>query len=167
MSSWPTSPSPKCPLPTWGLLPKSSAGSASSKTPTGASLPRRYRHQSPWGCSNIPLPLQGVTPAWYFLHTQDTVVALQALAKYATLTYGDNGDFTVTVTSPMGTALDFELHNSNRLVLQRAALGELPGTYRVQARGQGCALVQVGTSWGPRPPCGARSVALTLPCHPR
>ncbi|NXG70155.1 A2ML1 protein, partial [Baryphthengus martii] len=87
-----------------------------------------------------------------FASTQDTVVALQALAKYATLTYGDNGDFTVTVTSPTGTRQDFALHNGNRLVLQRAALGQLPGTYGVQTHGQGCALVQVGTSQGPCPP---------------
>lgn len=78
-------------------------------------------------------------------------MALQALAKYAALTYSSNGDFTVTVTSPTGTMQDFVLHNSNRLVLQRAALHELPGTYRVQARRQGCALVQVGTAWGLHP----------------
>uniref|UniRef100_A0A8C3UEH7 Alpha-macroglobulin receptor-binding domain-containing protein n=1 Tax=Catharus ustulatus TaxID=91951 RepID=A0A8C3UEH7_CATUS len=84
-----------------------------------------------------------------FASTQDTVVALQALAKYAALTYGDNGDFTVTVTSPTGTVQDFVLDSSNRLVLQRAALAELPGTYRLQTRGQGCALVQVGTAWAP------------------
>jgi len=89
-----------------------------------------------------------VTLARCFLHVQDTVVALQALAKYASLTYSSNGDFTVTVTSPTGTAQDFALHSGNRLVLQRAALHELPGTYGVRARGQGCALVQVGTAPG-------------------
>uniref|UniRef100_A0A8B9RT49 Alpha-macroglobulin receptor-binding domain-containing protein n=1 Tax=Accipiter nisus TaxID=211598 RepID=A0A8B9RT49_9AVES len=73
-----------------------------------------------------------------FASTQDTVVALQALAKYAALTYSSNGDFTVTVTSPTGTTQDFVLHNSNRLVLQRADLHQLPGTYGVRARGQGC-----------------------------
>lgn len=78
-------------------------------------------------------------------------MALQALAKYAALTYGSNGDFTVTVTAPKGTAQDFVLDSSNRLVLQRAALPELPGTYGLRARGQGCALVQVGTAWAPRP----------------
>ena len=93
----------------------------------------------------------GVTLTLCFLHSQDTVVALQALAKYAALTYGSNGDFTVTVTSPTGTVQDFVLHNSNRLVLQRAALHELPGTYGVRARGQGCALVQVGIARRPHP----------------
>lgn len=94
-------------------------------------------------------------------------MALQALAKYAALTYSSNGDFTVTVTSPAGTTQDFTLHNSNRLVLQRAALQELPGTYGVRARGQGCALVQVGTVRGPPSPRSACSVALTLLRHPR
>ncbi|XP_050841508.1 alpha-2-macroglobulin-like protein 1 isoform X2 [Serinus canaria] len=78
-----------------------------------------------------------------FASTQDTVVALQALAKYAALTYGSNGDITVTVTSPTGTVQDFVLDSSNRLVLQQAALRELPGTYGLRARGQGCALAQV------------------------
>uniref|UniRef100_A0A663FGJ2 Alpha-macroglobulin receptor-binding domain-containing protein n=1 Tax=Aquila chrysaetos chrysaetos TaxID=223781 RepID=A0A663FGJ2_AQUCH len=84
-----------------------------------------------------------------FASTQDTVVALQALAKYAALTYGSNGDFTVTVTSPTGTAQDFVLHNSNRLVLQRAALHQLPGTYGVRARGQGCVTLRYNV---PPPP---------------
>ncbi|KAF4797275.1 alpha-2-macroglobulin-like protein 1 [Turdus rufiventris] len=87
-----------------------------------------------------------------FASTQDTVVALQALAKYAALTYGNNGNFTVTVTSPTGTAQDFVLDSSNRLVLQRAALAELPGTYRLQTRGQGCALAQVTLRYNVPPP---------------
>lgn len=89
-------------------------------------------------------------------------MALQALAKYAALTYGSNGDFTVAVTSPKGTAQDFVLDSSNQLVLQRAALPELPGTYGLRARGQGCALVQVGTAWAPRP-CPVPVPALASP----
>ncbi|XP_064255674.1 pregnancy zone protein-like [Passer domesticus] len=100
-----------------------------------------------------------------FASTQDTVVALQALAKYAALTYGSNGDVTVTVTSPTGMVQDFVLDSSNRLVLQRAALPELPGTYGLRARGQGCALVQVGAAWAPCPgPCACALTGLTLCC---
>ncbi|NXK69592.1 A2ML1 protein, partial [Sylvietta virens] len=100
-----------------------------------------------------------------FASTQDTVVALQALAKYAALTHGSNGDFTVTVTSPTGTVQDFVLDGSNRLVLQRTALPELPGTYGLRARGQGCALVQVGTAWAPCPRlCPCPLAGLTLCC---
>ncbi|NXP00561.1 A2ML1 protein, partial [Certhia brachydactyla] len=87
-----------------------------------------------------------------FASTQDTVVALQALAKYAALTYGSNGDITVTVTSPTGTVQDFVLDSNNQLVLQRAALPELPGTYRLRVRGQGCALAQVTLRYNVPPP---------------
>ncbi|NWU56122.1 A2ML1 protein, partial [Dromas ardeola] len=102
-----------------------------------------------------------------FASTQDTVVALQALAKYAALTYSSNGDFTVTVTSPAGTAQDFVLHNSNRLVLQRAALQELPGTYRVRARGQGCALVQATLRYNMPPPPSTGTFDLHVETEPR
>ncbi|KAM6043021.1 alpha-2-macroglobulin-like protein 1 [Theristicus caerulescens] len=101
-----------------------------------------------------------------FASTQDTVVALQALAKYAALTYGSNGDFTVTVTSPTGTAQDFALHKSNRLVLQRAALHELPGTYRVRAHGQGCALVQVTLRYNVPPPPSTGTFDLRVETEP-
>ncbi|NXJ21718.1 A2ML1 protein, partial [Dicrurus megarhynchus] len=101
-----------------------------------------------------------------FASTQDTVVALQALAKYATLTYGSNGDFTVTVTSPKGTAQDFVLDSSNRLVLQRAALPELPGTYGLRARGQGCALVQVTLRYNVPPPPSTGAFELRVQTEP-
>ncbi|NWV43934.1 A2ML1 protein, partial [Grantiella picta] len=101
-----------------------------------------------------------------FASTQDTVVALQALAKYATLTHGSNGDFTVTVTSPTGTARDFVLDSSNRLVLQQAALPELPGTYRLRGRGQGCALVQVTLRYNVPPPPSPGAFELRVKTEP-
>ncbi|NXC66752.1 A2ML1 protein, partial [Anhinga anhinga] len=102
-----------------------------------------------------------------FASTQDTVVALQALVKYAALTYGSNGDFTVTVTSPTGTAQDFVLHKSNRLVLQWTALHELPGTYRVRAHGQGCTLVQVTLRYSMPPPPSTGMFNLRVETEPR
>ncbi|NXS87567.1 A2ML1 protein, partial [Erpornis zantholeuca] len=101
-----------------------------------------------------------------FASTQDTVVALQALAKYSTLTHGSNGDFRVTVTSPKGTAQDFVLDSSNRLVLQRAALPELPGTYGLRARGQGCALVQVTLRYNVPPPPSTGAFELRVQTEP-
>ncbi|NXN78808.1 A2ML1 protein, partial [Bombycilla garrulus] len=101
-----------------------------------------------------------------FASTQDTVVALQALAKYAALTYGSNGDFTVTVTSPTGTVQDFVLDSSNRLVLQRAALPELPGTYGLRARGQGCALAQVTLRYNVPPPPSTGTFELRVETEP-
>ncbi|CAN8201949.1 unnamed protein product [Coccothraustes coccothraustes] len=101
-----------------------------------------------------------------FASTQDTVVALQAMAKYATLTYGSNGDVTVMVTSPTGTVQDFVLDSSNRLVLQRAALRELPGTYRLRARGQGCALAQVTLRYNVPPPPSTGAFELRVETEP-
>ncbi|NWV71071.1 A2ML1 protein, partial [Malurus elegans] len=101
-----------------------------------------------------------------FASTQDTVVALQALAKFATLTHGNNGDFTVTVTSPSGTAQDFVLDSGNRLVLQQAALAELPGTFGLRGRGQGCALVQVTLRYNVPPPPGAKVLELRVQTEP-
>ncbi|NWS36404.1 A2ML1 protein, partial [Polioptila caerulea] len=101
-----------------------------------------------------------------FASTQDTVVALQALAKYAALTHGSNGDITVTVTSPTGTVQDFVLDSSNRLVLQRAALPELPGTYRLRAQGQGCALAQVTLRYNVPPPPSTGAFELRVETEP-
>ncbi|XP_053856132.1 alpha-2-macroglobulin-like protein 1 isoform X2 [Vidua macroura] len=101
-----------------------------------------------------------------FASTQDTVVALQALAKYAALTYGSNGDITVTVTSPSGTVQDFVLDSSNRLVLQRAALPKLPGTYGLRARGQGCALAQVTLRYNVPPPPSTGAFELRVETEP-
>ncbi|NXI35586.1 A2ML1 protein, partial [Galbula dea] len=101
-----------------------------------------------------------------FASTQDTVVALQALAKYAGLTYSDNGNLTVTVTSPAGTGEEFVLHNRNRLVLQRAALHQLPGTYVLRAHGQGCALVQVTLRYNVPPPPSTGTFDLRVETEP-
>ncbi|NWQ67152.1 A2ML1 protein, partial [Neopipo cinnamomea] len=89
-----------------------------------------------------------------FASTQDTVVALQALAKYAALTFGSDGAsrLAVAVTSPAGRVQDLVLDRSSRLVLQRAALSELPGAYGLRARGGGCALVQVTLRYNVPPP---------------
>ncbi|XP_059583045.1 alpha-2-macroglobulin-like protein 1 [Alligator mississippiensis] len=78
-----------------------------------------------------------------FASTQDTVVALQALAKYAALTYSVSGDMTVTVKSQGSFQQEFHVDNTNRLVLQQATLPQIPGEYTVMTQGQGCALVQL------------------------
>ncbi|NXG03060.1 A2ML1 protein, partial [Sakesphorus luctuosus] len=103
-----------------------------------------------------------------FASTQDTVVALQALAKYAALTFGSNGDssLTVTVTSPGDTAQDFVLDRSNRLVLRREALRQLPGAYGLRARGQGCALVQVTLRYNVPPPPSTGAFELRVKTEP-
>ncbi|XP_062451350.1 alpha-2-macroglobulin-like protein 1 [Rhea pennata] len=102
-----------------------------------------------------------------FASTQDTVVALQALAKYATLTYSGNGDLVVTVKSATGATQEFFLENNNRLVLQQGALHELPGQYVVQTRGQGCALVQVTLRYNVPPPPSTGTLDLRVETEPK
>ncbi|XP_073451731.1 alpha-2-macroglobulin-like protein 1 [Aquarana catesbeiana] len=74
--------------------------------------------------------------------TQDTVVALQAMAKYAEATYSGKGDIEVTVTSKTGFLEKFHVDNKNRLLLQKRTLPTIPGEYTVTATGGGCVFVQ-------------------------
>ncbi|XP_053360071.1 alpha-2-macroglobulin-like protein 1 [Clarias gariepinus] len=87
-----------------------------------------------------------------FESTQDTVVALQALAKYSLATYSPQGALTVTVTSPSGLKNTFNITQSNRLLYQEAQLQEVPGNYSVNAKGQGCVYVQFSLQYNIPPP---------------
>lgn len=74
---------------------------------------------------------------------QDTVVALQALARYGAATYSPEGSTTVTVTSLGGLNKEFTVEQSNRLLYQEEPLGEVPGEYTIRAEGRSCVLAQV------------------------
>ncbi len=74
---------------------------------------------------------------------QDTVVALQALAKYSAAIYNPEGSITVTVTSPSGQRNQFTVNRNNRLLYQEKQLQEAMGTYKLRAKGRGCVFVQV------------------------
>ncbi|KAG2469586.1 A2ML1 protein, partial [Polypterus senegalus] len=78
-----------------------------------------------------------------FSSTQDTVVALQALALYASQTYKPDGSSTVTISTSQGFQAQFHLDQSNRLLYQERILPEIPGTYSVQAEGDVCSFVQL------------------------
>ncbi|XP_077662124.1 alpha-2-macroglobulin-like protein 1 [Eretmochelys imbricata] len=102
-----------------------------------------------------------------FASTQDTVVALQALAKYAALTYSTSGAVSVTVSSQAGARQQFHVENANRLVLQRAALQEIPGQYTVQASGEGCVFVQLTLRYNVPPPKSAVTFDLQVETEPK
>ncbi|XP_075468695.1 alpha-2-macroglobulin-like protein 1 [Ascaphus truei] len=87
-----------------------------------------------------------------FSSTQDTVVALQALAKYAEATFSDKGDVTIEVQSQARFVELFHVDNSNRLLLQRASLSDIPGEYTVTATGSGCVYVQTVLRYNVPPP---------------
>uniref|UniRef100_A0A8D3ECJ0 Si:ch211-212c13.8 n=1 Tax=Scophthalmus maximus TaxID=52904 RepID=A0A8D3ECJ0_SCOMX len=75
-----------------------------------------------------------------FSSTQDTVVALQALALYSTLVFSPAGSSAVTVKSPSGT-LNFEVNQSNKLLYQEETLQDVTGTYGVEVKGTTCASI--------------------------
>ncbi|KAL8202401.1 UNVERIFIED_CONTAM: hypothetical protein K2H54_013100, partial [Gekko kuhli] len=77
-----------------------------------------------------------------FSSTQDTVVALQALSRYAAVTYREIEGVQVLVKSSTGSRQEFHVDKGNRLVLQQAPLPEVPGQYKVEVSGSGCAYVQ-------------------------
>ncbi|GAA6073910.1 alpha-2-macroglobulin-like protein 1 isoform X2 [Tachysurus ichikawai] len=92
-----------------------------------------------------------------FASTQDTVVALQALAKYSYATYSPEGSVTVTIKSPSGLINKFTINQSNRLLYQERALQEVPGDYNVKAKGKGCVYVQFNLRYYIPPPPGLSS----------
>ncbi|XP_067883774.1 murinoglobulin-1-like [Heterodontus francisci] len=77
-----------------------------------------------------------------FASTQDTVVALQALALYAELTHVSDPDSTLSITSEAKFHREFHIDSSNQLVLQRQKLAEIPGDYTVQISGTSCLLLE-------------------------
>ncbi|KAK5621424.1 hypothetical protein CRENBAI_006807 [Crenichthys baileyi] len=95
---------------------------------------------------------QQQNPFGGFSSTQDTVVALQALAKYAAATYSPQGTTTVTVTSLGGLRKEFRVTQSNRLLYQEEKLREVPGEYTIRASGQSCVLAQISMYYNIPPP---------------
>ncbi|CAL9684247.1 unnamed protein product [Knipowitschia caucasica] len=95
---------------------------------------------------------QQQNPYGGFSSTQDTVVALQALSKYAAATYSEQGSTAVKVTSLGGLSTDFTVDQSNRLLYQEENLPEVPGEYTVRAEGQGCVLAQISMHYNIPPP---------------
>ncbi len=72
---------------------------------------------------------------------QDTVVALQALADFASLAYGDAGSTSVEVSGD-GIQETFSVSSDNKLLLQRQQI-VLPNVINFKVAGDGCVFVQV------------------------
>ncbi|XP_067363562.1 alpha-2-macroglobulin-like isoform X2 [Channa argus] len=77
-----------------------------------------------------------------FSSTQDTVVALQALALYSTLVFSPEGSSTVTVQSPSGQ-LTFDVNQDNKLLYQEKMLQDVTGKYSLEVKGSACASMQL------------------------
>ncbi|XP_030832876.1 uncharacterized protein LOC757285 isoform X4 [Strongylocentrotus purpuratus] len=86
-----------------------------------------------------------------FSSTQDTVVALQALAEFAKVAYSEGTsikafvEFTPLDDEGSGEVFPFTITTLNRLVLEEETLPSLPAQVTLYASGAGCALLQIST----------------------
>ncbi|XP_026723502.1 ovostatin-like [Athene cunicularia] len=77
-----------------------------------------------------------------FSSSQDTVVALQALAQYGYLTFSKNSFNTVKVNFMEYPSKTFQVNNKNRFLLQQTSLPTIPGNYSIKVNGTGCVYLQ-------------------------
>lgn len=71
-------------------------------------------------------------------------MALQALSLYGAVTYAKSGAAsTVTLRSGGDFQQDFQVDPTNRLLLQRVPLPQVPGEYSTEVSGEGCVYLQV------------------------
>ncbi|NXH97501.1 OVOS protein, partial [Pachycephala philippinensis] len=77
-----------------------------------------------------------------FSSSQDTVVALQALAQYGYLTFSKESLNTVEVHSLESPSKIFQVDDKNRFLQQQASLPTIPGNYSVEVNGTGCVYLQ-------------------------
>ncbi|KFQ69904.1 Ovostatin, partial [Phaethon lepturus] len=77
-----------------------------------------------------------------FSSSQDTVVALQALAQYGYLTFSKISLNTVKVNFMESPSKTFQVNDKNRFLLQQASLPTIPGNYSVEVNGTGCVYLQ-------------------------
>ncbi|XP_072192295.1 alpha-2-macroglobulin-like protein 1 [Excalfactoria chinensis] len=101
-----------------------------------------------------------------FASTQDTVVALQALAKYAALTHNKKGVAEVRVRSQRGSGRKFQVSYQNRLLVQEMALTEIPGKFSVQAHGSCCVFTRTVLRYNIPFPQVSKSFALQVKTKP-
>ncbi|NWW91820.1 A2ML1 protein, partial [Rhynochetos jubatus] len=97
-----------------------------------------------------------------FASTQDTVVALQALAKYAARTFSTSGQALVKVKSQRAFRKAFQVNRQKRLLVQQAALTEVPGQFLVQVQGSSCVFTQTVLRYHEPPPRAAVTFTLRV-----
>ncbi|KAG8435794.1 hypothetical protein GDO86_013655 [Hymenochirus boettgeri] len=77
-------------------------------------------------------------PSGGFSSTQDTVIALQALALYGSHTVQQDASQTLSLSLDKSPLKEFTVEDSNRLLLQSFTLKKIPGDYTATVKGSGC-----------------------------
>ncbi|XP_008296526.1 alpha-2-macroglobulin-like [Stegastes partitus] len=96
-----------------------------------------------------------------FSSTQDTVVALQALALYATLVYSPQGSSTVKVQAP-SEQLTFNVNQDNKLLYQERILQDVTGKFSLEVQGTACTSVQITQLYNVPPPATSSAFSLEI-----
>ncbi|XP_033108114.1 C3 and PZP-like alpha-2-macroglobulin domain-containing protein 8 [Anneissia japonica] len=98
-----------------------------------------------------------------FTSTQDTCIALQALAEYATLAYVGGVNLTISLaTGNYNLEKSFELNNQNNKVLQHVTIPQIPNMMFVEAEGEGCGLLQIDVKYNIPDPTTKQSFKLNI-----
>uniref|UniRef100_A0A3P9C5C0 Alpha-2-macroglobulin n=1 Tax=Maylandia zebra TaxID=106582 RepID=A0A3P9C5C0_9CICH len=98
-----------------------------------------------------------------FSSTQDTVVALQALALYSTLVFSAEGWSTVTVQAP-SSQLTFDVNQGNKLLYQEEALQDVSGKYRLEVKGTACCVSQISATYNIPTPADVTTLSVRQVC---
>ncbi|NXN54245.1 A2ML1 protein, partial [Rynchops niger] len=97
-----------------------------------------------------------------FASTQDTVVALEALALYATKTFSKDGPDLQASLSSEGFNQNIRVDNTNRLLLQTVELPAIPRDYTVHVQGHGCLFLQAILRYHIPPPRSEVTFAVSV-----
>ncbi|GFR23611.1 murinoglobulin-1 [Trichonephila clavata] len=91
-----------------------------------------------------------LNPRGGFHSTQDTVVGLDALSKFAKIVYKDPVDISVTISGGLNKKI--EISEDNKLLVQRNMVDEVPSVLKIEAVGSGCGLVQTSLRYNTNTP---------------
>ncbi|XP_072279933.1 alpha-2-macroglobulin-like [Pyxicephalus adspersus] len=105
-------------------------------------------------------------PTGGFSSTQDTVVALQAIATYGYLAHKHDGPREVTITTGEAPIAKLHVEDSNRLLLQQVSLPDIPADYKVSINGPGCVFIQGTLKYNIPPPEGEAPFTITVTTVP-
>ncbi|XP_015109865.1 alpha-2-macroglobulin-like [Diachasma alloeum] len=100
-----------------------------------------------------------------FTSTQDTVLGLEALAKYAAAMSSNYTDLSVLVTAG-DVAKVVRIHEDNRMVLVQVRLPVLPTLVEIFAEGEGCVLVQTNLKYNVARATGSQAFDLVVNTEP-
>ncbi|KAL0109694.1 hypothetical protein PUN28_014611 [Cardiocondyla obscurior] len=100
-----------------------------------------------------------------FTSTQDTVLGLEALTKYATAMSSNATDLSVLVTAGEVDQV-YRMHNDNRMVLTQIRLPVLPTVVEIFAEGEGCVLVQSNIKYNVAHATGSEAFDLSVNAAP-